>query len=833
MFKRAAVLVVLSMPALATPYYVRENGDDLALGTSDATAWKTLAKVNAVQASLRPGDQVLFRRGDTFVGTLVPTTSGSSTSPITYGAYGSGAKPVFSGFTAVTTWTPVGATRWEAPWPGSLTTLNSFLLNGRVQPIGRYPKTGYLSFESHVGTQQFTDTQLSASPNFTDAEVVIRMVHWLIHRATVTSHAGTTVNFSPAAANSATYPLLNGFGYFFQNSPQTLTANGDWYASTTSRKLGLHFSSTPPTAQVSTVDKLVSIVNTDFLVFSNLDFQGANTRAIDADSISGLTIDGCDFRYAGTHAIRVNYGSDVTLTNNVIRDSFNDAISVSSPNHDNLIIRGNTITNTGMIPGMGVAGGDACRAINVSIRNNALIELNVIRDTGYVPLYFQGSHVRIQHNVIDGFNSVLDDGGGIYTWQGSSPVSRVDRVVEGNLISRGIGAGAGTSNGRSQANGLYLDNNSTDVTLLDNTVFNVVNDGLHANSPQRVTMTRNTFFDVGQGFSFTRWTPTGTNPIDLTNGGQDIVDLNVQDNVVFAKSPGQMAFNYGDTSINYPTPQTLAYRLAAMGTIDANLWHFAETMPFSVSYTLDAGTGQIVPPPMSFGQFKALSGYENAGREVLNVAPYTLGSLVGSNLYPGGQFTSGIAGAGAFSQTPPIHTMSFDGMSKLTGPGSLRIDFSSTGAREYVLVYAPIGPVSAAKKYVFRFSTRGSNEFGSVEATFRQTMSPFGNIASVQSQPFGVARVDDEFLVQPSVDDPGAAWRVLIHAPSGTTWIDDVQVFEVNATVADQLAGLRFEHNDTSAAAVVTARSTQAPDERGGSSCFFGHCSLPSAPALE
>jgi hypothetical protein len=89
------------LPVLAgksTPwiFYVDATlGDDDNDGTSPATAWQTVAKVNA--ATLLPGQRVLFKRGGTFAGQLTPTDSGESGNPITYGAYGVGAHPIIDG----------------------------------------------------------------------------------------------------------------------------------------------------------------------------------------------------------------------------------------------------------------------------------------------------------------------------------------------------------------------------------------------------------------------------------------------------------------------------------------------------------------------------------------------------------------------------------------------------------------------------------------------------------------------------------------------------------------------------------------------------------------
>lgn len=76
-------------------YYVDSNGSDSSNGLSPATAWKTLSKVNAV--TFQPGDSVLFKRGDSWTGTLVIKSSGTADARITFGTYGSGEKPRITG----------------------------------------------------------------------------------------------------------------------------------------------------------------------------------------------------------------------------------------------------------------------------------------------------------------------------------------------------------------------------------------------------------------------------------------------------------------------------------------------------------------------------------------------------------------------------------------------------------------------------------------------------------------------------------------------------------------------------------------------------------------
>lgn len=79
----------------ATTYHVASDGSDDADGTTPERAWATTERVNATD--LRPGDQVLFRRGDRWTGNLVITDSGTHEAPIVIGAWGSGPRPRIDG----------------------------------------------------------------------------------------------------------------------------------------------------------------------------------------------------------------------------------------------------------------------------------------------------------------------------------------------------------------------------------------------------------------------------------------------------------------------------------------------------------------------------------------------------------------------------------------------------------------------------------------------------------------------------------------------------------------------------------------------------------------
>ena len=87
---------ILPPCSASVTYYVDATlGVDTQAGTSIATAWKTLAKVNA--QSFAAGTVILFKRGETWNEKLVVPTSGTSGNFIKYSTYGTGARAKFDG----------------------------------------------------------------------------------------------------------------------------------------------------------------------------------------------------------------------------------------------------------------------------------------------------------------------------------------------------------------------------------------------------------------------------------------------------------------------------------------------------------------------------------------------------------------------------------------------------------------------------------------------------------------------------------------------------------------------------------------------------------------
>lgn|GEM_PF-5351706 len=118
LFSRTFFVVAISFAlfssgqvAFAATYYVdATTGDDSDSGLTTDLAWATVNKVS--NAALSSGDLVLFKRGETWrSGTTLTAQAG-----VTYGVYGSGAKPIINAGTDLLglVWSDAGSNRWTA-----------------------------------------------------------------------------------------------------------------------------------------------------------------------------------------------------------------------------------------------------------------------------------------------------------------------------------------------------------------------------------------------------------------------------------------------------------------------------------------------------------------------------------------------------------------------------------------------------------------------------------------------------------------------------------------------------------------------------------------------
>jgi uncharacterized repeat protein (TIGR02059 family) len=550
------LLSLLSIAVRAADYYVSSSGSDSANGLSSSTPWQTISKVNSAFSSINPGDRILFRRGDRFYGALQISRSGASGNPITISAYGTGAIPVITGFTTITGWTNYGG----GVYSKALTCQsrpNMVTVNGVNTPVGRWPNTGYLSIDSHSSNTSMTDSELTASPDWTGAEVVIRKNAYIWDRNRITDHSGTTLYYT----SGSYYNAIDGYGYFIQNSIKTLDRPGEWcYEGST---FYMYFGSAGPGSsdvKVSTIDQLASLLDKNYITFDNVSFEGANLYAIQINNSDYISVQNCSINFTGGNAIHGPWNGTspyCKITNNKISNSNNNAIKLMG-DHSNATLTNNTITKTGLIIGMGASGDGAYNALD-AYGPGSLVQYNVIEETGYIGIHFSGDNTIVTNNFVNRYNLVKNDGGGIYTYVGTG-TPRSGQKVTNNVILNGVGYGEGEPGNPFNAHGIYMDDRVRNVAVTSNTVAHCSSSGIHIHNAHEIEISKNTLFDNGSGSK-----DFGAQIIyihDTYSADDPIRNLNVNNNIFFAKTVDQKIMSFS----------TITNDISSMGSSDYNCY---------------------------------------------------------------------------------------------------------------------------------------------------------------------------------------------------------------------------------------------------------------------
>ena len=603
----ALLFLVFGFTANARTYYVSNSGDDSNSGTDASSPWQTLNKVNSFKGFVA-GDNILFRRGDTFYGGITASNAGRSGNPITYGAYGSGAKPLITGFTSVTSWTNKGGNIWESSNEvSSLPTLKMVVVNGVNTPMGRYPNAStsypflpnFFHFQSHTGTgngnSSITSNSLSGGSNWTGAEVVVRTNSWTYDKQTIRSQSGSTLNYVGESAG-----ISDDWGFFIQNDLKTLDVQNEWYYNPSTKKISIYSAGMPTSVQVSSIETLFYLYsNTPSFNSTNVDninFIGANTNALWISGNLTFSVTNCDVSHSGFEGMLL-YGGGIqngTINNNTFSNCGSSGIFAGGT-VNSLTIKSNKIVGSGIISAY--KPNDYTNGGITSTAPGSLIQYNTVDSSAYCGIEFKGENVQVRNNFVNHSNMVRDDGGGIYTGYKNEG----GKIIDGNIILNAVGnTNGGPSDKQSAAYGIFIDDFGNNISITNNTIANCTMAGINLHGTKNVTVTNNTAYNNGvpgwgNGNLFVQ--------ADAGPFTSYVRDNSVTNNIFFAKSQNQ-------SSIKYYADPNGDNNVTSFGTIDYN--YYAKPINASTAVTSQQGIGK---GDMSLSQWQSLSGKDANSKE--------------------------------------------------------------------------------------------------------------------------------------------------------------------------------------------------------------------------
>ena len=737
-----ATAMFFSLISHATNYYFSStSGNDnrsVAEAQNPLTPWKSIDKLNSIQNILQPGDQILFKRDDTFYGAIVISRSGSVSLPISFAAYGTGSNPVITGFTTLTGWAQTGTNIFTVKNNLIGSAVSTLLINEQPKRVGRYPNynsnnQGYLYYQNAVTNISITDNQI-AGFNFTGGEVVIRKNRWVVDRNKITIHAGSLINY----ASQSGYWADKGHGYFIQNHPSTLDQEGEWFYQASDKTLGIYTTggvNALKNVKASTINTLVTINGQSNIAFKDLTFTGANNLGFFIKNAGNIKVSNCEILYSGTNAVTADNTDRLTIENSIIDHSNN--IGFNGVYCTNTILKNNKINCTGIYAGMGEGDSGSYEALMINGNNN-LIEQNTIDSTGYIPVTFSGNDVSVKNNFISNYAFVKDDGGAIYTWNNSSnPPVNSNRKVLNNIVLNGIGAGDGTADKLKQyAHGIYIDDNATNVDLSYNTVANCQGFGVYIHNARDLSITNNTLYN---------------NQVQLSMIHDDIApnspvrNNTVTDNILFSLYAHQPVAEY----------KTKNNDLGSFGNFNKN-YYCRPIDDNAVINTLKNVNGSYQFSQLDLQGWQSEYGKDAESKKTAKeIAKHKVNGIIGNNKFGNGSFNSNIGGLYSYAAANNCVTQWNNGA--IDG-GSLQVHFTSiAGNNNKGTIIINVGAVTANKQYIFRISTRGSNDNKMLEVYLRKSLSPYSDLTDRKLTKIKNSRSETEFLFIPTETEANAS----------------------------------------------------------------------------
>jgi parallel beta-helix repeat protein len=508
----------------ATDYYVKTGGNDGANGLTDGTAWATITKVNTewTAGTFNAGDNIFFNRANIFYGTITARESGSAGTPITISAYGTGAAPILTGLTTLSSWTNEGGGIYSAAVTSAAQT-NIVLVDGIQVAMGRYPNAGTnLNYEHHATNVSIQDHEtLEATTDWTGAEVVINAAEFTLNRSLITDHVVDVISYTQLSETNVV-PIDDRY-YFIQNDLRCLTATNEWYHNQATGRLYIYGDPSAKVVQIATLNYVFDFYAFSYITLDNLDIRGSISHAI-----RGLSnvhnyniIQNCSVSYAGLYGIYID-PSDHNLINNCTISYCNQA-GIFMSHATDVVITNNYIHNINMLEGQGWIGAYG-QGIILYESTACLVQYNTIEYIGYNGIsmgYISGG--TISNNFINYPMQKLVDGGGIYIAYNTANV----RTVEHNII---LNSGVNNPYSAIHSNGIYLDILSDNCVVHHNTVANTRGYGYVIHNGNTNTHTNNTAFNNTFGCTFNN-----------SNAGSSVVYSNIfTGNLMIAKDINQL-----------------------------------------------------------------------------------------------------------------------------------------------------------------------------------------------------------------------------------------------------------------------------------------------------
>lgn len=450
-----------SCPAVASNYYLSNNGSNLNDGTSPTEPWQTITQLNT--ASLLPGDSIFFLSENVFSGQINITSGGSENAFLFFGTYGGSSPAIISGADAVLNWNGGTGNVFYAPLAKSPAHL---FMNNVQLTIARYPNSGFQIHQQGIGNTGFVDTALGQPDEYWNgATIRMRTSDRRYETNIVGSFSNSTITFENGSANN----IENGYGYYLENLISELDTTGEWFYDAGNQLICVYSMADPSLSimEASVYDDGLMIQNgSSFIVVKGLRFEKQRRNGINlAENSSFIQIIGCSFFLQGERGISATEGATDCL---VQQNEFTDINGQGLGNNQLLrvSIHQNTFKHINRIPGYGLNEPNNGYAIVCGSSDSISVSDNLIDSTGSGGIFCGALNSVFRENIIHHTLLNLNDLGAIYCYgpQGSYSdfISNIILFCHSNV--------KGTPANEIRNAGIYLDEAFMNSEVINNTI---------------------------------------------------------------------------------------------------------------------------------------------------------------------------------------------------------------------------------------------------------------------------------------------------------------------------------------------------------------------------
>ncbi len=531
--------------------------------------------------------------------------------------------------------------RSQSPYLISPVASDQIVVNGR-------PGSTYLT----MGDDLKLKPGVSITPGLA---IRIRTHGWLVDERVVSSVSGKRVYLDKPTS----YPLEPSKGYFFMGAAWMLDEADEWQYDAPSNVIyaWMPDGGVPgPRVGLGRMDVGIDAANRSFVVIDGIAVRRTGV-GVDLQRTTAVT-----YRN-GTVSDTLNEGLDASGSiNDVVENSTfyltgRDAISGVSPTTGRIAtgfrVTGNDVTESGVRIENGVVTSIPVWSF-AAIRtgNTSVVSDNRVVNAGYFGIW-PLKNSSVTNNYIESSCLVLDDCGAIYV---SLPQN--NSVVTGNLIYHSVGSIDGKDLDYSQAQGIYLDDSVSGVTVSANTVVDADN-GIQLHNASSNDIFNNKFFGNRR---YQAWLQEGSKKIRASG---DIFGNRFRGNTFVPIN--------GNPSVYH---QTLFKSTSAFASYDTNRYSSLS------SSTVALETWDQASANYSFPEWKTATTPDGIPRLIEpNGAQVTLGAnarfrISGPSILPNSAPDAGVLGWTSWNQKAPFGSLvamkcSAGPCLKYTGGGSL------------------------------------------------------------------------------------------------------------------------------------------------------------------